>query len=150
MVRTRLLDDLSVDKSAVAVLNFNPYYPSLRSGLGDRVDVGGQEFINLASNNYLGLRRSKEVATAIANGVMKYGASMCGTPIATGSVDAFSRLEARLAGFVGLEDSTIFPSCYQANAGIFSTVAGKEDAILFDHSAHASLVSGIRTVDARR
>ena len=113
------------------------------------MDVNGQEFINLASNNYLGLAGSKEVATAIVNGVMKYGASMCGTPIATGSVDVFTRLEARLAGFVGLEDSTIFPSCYQANAGIFSTVAGREDVILFDHSAHASLLSGIRAAGCK-
>ena len=149
MTATRLLDGLSVDKSAVVTLNFNPYYRSLRSGLGDPVDVDGQEFINLTSNNYLGIAGSEEVKMAIMNGVVKYGASMCGTPIATGSVDAFSRLETRLARFVGLEDSTIFPSCYQANAGIFSTVAGKEDAILFDHYAHASLVTGIRTVGCR-
>jgi len=50
---------------------------------------------------------------------------------------------------VGLEDSTIFPSCYQANVGIFPAVAGKEDVILFDHYAHASLVTGIRTVGCR-
>jgi 7-keto-8-aminopelargonate synthetase-like enzyme len=143
------LEQLTIDKSIAETLNFNPYYQVLRSGLGDPIRVGGEEFINLASNNYLGIGSSDRVKKAMIDGVQRYGVSMCGTPIATGYVDAFARLERRLAGFVGLKDSTVFPSCYQANLGVFSAIAGKEDAIIFDHYAHSSLVSGIRAVGCR-
>jgi 7-keto-8-aminopelargonate synthetase-like enzyme len=149
MGSTRYLDQLTIDKSAAETLSFNPYYPILRSSLGDPISVNGQEFINLASNNYLGIAGSERVRHAMMDGVAKYGASMCGTPIATGYVDIFSRVEERLARFVGLEASTVFPSCYQANAGVFPAIAAKDDVILFDHYAHASLLSGVKAVGCR-
>jgi 7-keto-8-aminopelargonate synthetase-like enzyme len=149
MSTDRYFDQLSIDKSVAERLNFNPYYPRFLSGLGDPIIVNGEKFIDLASNNYLGIAGSDKVKKAMIEGVTRYGASMCGTPIATGSVDAFSRVEARLAKFVGLEASTLFPSCYQANVGIFSAIAKREDVILFDHYAHASLIHGIRSAGCR-
>ena len=149
MSKRGYLDQLTIDKSTAETLGFNPYYQVLRSGLGDPICIGGEEFIDLAANNYLGLGSSERIKEAMIHGVQRYGPSLCGTPIATGYVDAFARVERRLAAFVGLEDSTIFPSCYQANLGVFSVIARKEDTILFDHYAHSSLVSGIRSAGCK-
>jgi 7-keto-8-aminopelargonate synthetase-like enzyme len=149
MNRATYLNQLIIDKSVAEKLSFNPYYPIFQSGLGDPIIVNGKELVNLASNNYLGIAGSERVKTAVIEGVRRYGVCMCGTPIATGYVDAFSRVEGRLAEFVGLEATTLFPSCYQANVGIFSTLAKKEDVILFDHYAHASLITGVRSVGCR-
>ncbi|KPJ89445.1 MAG: aminotransferase [Spirochaetes bacterium DG_61] len=149
MNREKYYNELIIDKSLADKLNFNPYYPILHSGLSDPLIVNGQEFINLASNNYLGIACDKRIKKAMIKGVERYGASMCGTPIATGYVDIFKKVEERLSKFVGLDDSTIFPSCYQANMGIFSVLLKKEDAIIVDHYAHNSLVSGILSVGCK-
>jgi glycine C-acetyltransferase len=149
MTREQYFTHLTIDKSLAEKLNFNPYYPVLESGLYDPLIVNGEEFINLASNNYLGIAGDDRIKNAIIEGVRTYGASMCGTPIATGYVDKFKKTEATLAKFVGLEDATIFPSCYQANVGIFSVLATKEDVIVIDHYAHNSLISGVKTIGCR-
>jgi len=140
---------LTIDKSVAEKLNFNPYYPVIESGLEDPLIMNGDRFINLASNNYLGIACDQRIKRAMIEGVEKYGASMCGTPIATGYVDVFGRVERRLADFVGLEDATLFPSCYQANAGIFSVLVERADAIVVDHYAHSSLIGGVKTAGCR-
>jgi len=140
---------LSIDMSLADRLNYNPYYNCIASDLKSNVIIHGQEFIDLASNNYLGLAGDIRVKQAILETVDKYGASMCGTPIATGYADIFRRVEHKLSEFVGLEAATIFPSCYQANTGLFSKIAGKEDLIIIDHYAHASLIEGVRSVGCK-
>lgn len=140
--QTRILDD-SVAREA----GFNPYYPVIQSGLDDPVIIGGKPFINLASNNYLGLASDTRLADAAVEGIRKYGVSMCATPIASGYSDLYRQAEEALAEFIRLEDSLIFSSCYQANNGLFKVIAGRGDIILFDRFAHASLVEGIRSAD---
>lgn len=144
MERDNFYDSLNVDKSLADKYDFNPYYCSIESGLDDPIIIDGKEFINLASNNYLGLAADKRVSQAIALAAARYGASMCGTPIATGSMVILKRLEQRLARFVGLQDSIIFPSGYQANSALFLSLAKTDDLIIIDHYAHASLVQGVR------
>lgn len=144
MKRVDFYSSLDIDLSLAHKYDFNPYYCSIESSLSDPLIIDGKEFINLASNNYLGLAADKRVAQAIAQAAEKYGASMCGTPIATGSMVILQRLEQRLARFVGLEDSIIFPSGYQANCSLFLSLAQAEDLIIIDHYAHASLVQGVR------
>ncbi|MBF0523139.1 MAG: aminotransferase class I/II-fold pyridoxal phosphate-dependent enzyme [Candidatus Omnitrophica bacterium] len=140
---------LEVDKSLTVKYDFNPYYCGIGSSLDDPIIVDGKEFINLASNNYLGLAADKRVIHAIVEAAKEYGASMCGTPIATGSMLLFKRLESRLSEFVGLEDSVIFPSGYQANCALFVSLAQPGDLILIDHYAHASLIQGVRLSGAK-
>lgn len=144
MERDDFYANLNVDKSLAYKYDFNPYYCSIESSLDDRLIIDGKEFINLASNNYLGLAADKRVIKAIVDAVQKYGASMCGTPIATGSMVILKRLEQRLAGFLGLEDSVIFPSGYQANCAVFPVLVRPDDMIIIDHYAHASLIQGVR------
>jgi 7-keto-8-aminopelargonate synthetase-like enzyme len=140
---------LRLDESLVEKAGFNPYYRHIQSGLDDAIVIDGQNYINLAANNYLGLANDARVKKAIAVAVEKYGASLCGTPIATGCIDLYARLEKRLAQFVGLEDAILLPSCYQANNGLFTAVAAKDDVILIDHFAHSSLVQGARSVGCK-
>lgn len=138
-----------LDESLVETIGFNPYYLELQSGLDDRIVIKGREYINLASNNYLGLATDTRVKKAIIQAVEKYGASLCGTPISTGYTDLYQSMEQRLSSFVGLEDTILLPSCYQANNGLFTAIAGKEDLIIIDRFAHSSLIQGIMAVGCK-
>jgi glycine C-acetyltransferase len=94
-------------KALMDEVNFNPYY--------NVVNVG--DYIDLASNNYLGLAWSEETKNAAMDAISRYGTSMCDSVITNGYIDLFRTAERRLADFVGLDDALIFPSCYQANTG---------------------------------
>ncbi|HWQ40674.1 MAG TPA: pyridoxal phosphate-dependent aminotransferase family protein [Desulfosporosinus sp.] len=139
----------SLDESLAKVTDFNPYYQRIDSGLDRKIRVNGHEMIDLASNNYLGLATDGRVKQAAMEAVQKYGVSLCGTPIATGYLDLYQRLEKKLSCFVGLEETIILPSCYQANNGLFSCIAGPQDLIVVDRLAHSSLIQGIKSVGCK-
>lgn len=105
--------------------------------------------VNLAANNYLGLADDERVKNAQKRAIDAYGASLCGTPIATGTTDLALACEAALNRFVGLEAGMVFPSCYQANVGVFGAFVTPDDALLFDHYCHASLVQGMQSTRAK-
>lgn len=128
---------------------FNPFYPQIQSALDDPLMIEGKEFINLASNNYLGLSNDPRMVGAAIDGLIEFGVSMCSTPIAAGYSQLFRRTEIAISNFLGLEDTLIFPSCYQANNGLFQAIADPGDLILVDRFAHSSLVEGIKTVGCR-
>ncbi len=142
-------DRLKVDKSIAHNTGFNPYYSRLQSGLTDPIVIEDKEFINLASNNYLGLAADERVKTGAIEAIERYGVSLCGTPVATGYLELYCKLEEKLSEFLGLESTVILPSCYQANNGLFCAIAGKEDIILVDHYAHSSLIQGIKAVGCK-
>lgn len=149
MVRENIMERLRVEESLVEQTGFNPYYIEINSGLENRLLAKGQSFINLASNNYLGLAADERVKEAAIRAVEKYGVSLCGTPIATGYIDLYKKLEQELSSFIGLEDAIILPSCYQANNGLFLALARKEDLIIVDRNAHSSLIQGIKAVGCK-
>lgn len=140
---------LQVDETPAERIGFNPYYPRLEAGLNEPLRIDGRDMIDLASNNYLGLACDRRVTQAITTAVEAFGASLCGTPIATGSFSLFRRLEHELAAFVGLPAATILPSGYQANNGLFSAIADRNDVFVIDHFAHSSLVQGVRAVGGK-
>ena len=123
-------------KALIEEMNFNPYYNV----------VNGDNYIDLASNNYLGLAKAETVKKAAMAAIDKYGTSMCGSPVANGYINLFRVTERRLAEFLGTDDALIFPSCYQANTGIFTALAGDEDHIIVDTRAHSSIMQGIKGV----
>ena len=141
----RFYKDRVLDDTVAREAGFNPYYPLIQSRLGDPVIIDGKPYVNLASNNYLGLADDSRLADAAIEAIRKYGVSMCATPVASGYSDLFREAEIALSGFTGLEASLIFPSCYQANNGLFKAIAGPDDMFLFDRSAHSSLVEGVRS-----
>ncbi|EGW37767.1 pyridoxal phosphate-dependent aminotransferase family protein [Desulfosporosinus sp. OT] len=139
----------SLDERLVEVAGHNPYYQRIDSGLNEIILVNEQTMIDLASNNYLGLATDERVKLAAVQAVQKYGVSLCGTPIATGYSDLYQRLEGKLANFVGLEETILLPTCYQANNGLFSSISGPQDLIVVDRCAHSSLIQGIKAAGCK-
>lgn len=130
---------LSADMEIIKKIGFNPYYGTEHNG-----------FIDMSSNDYLGLRNHPLAITEAKKALDKYGLSMCGTPIACGYSKLFAAAEMRLSEFVMLEAAIIFPSCYQANNGIFSALCNENDLIIFDKYSHSSLIQGIFSCKAKK
>jgi 7-keto-8-aminopelargonate synthetase-like enzyme len=138
-----------LDEEVALKAGFNPYYKLLGSSLGDPVVINGREYINLASNNYLGLSNHPDMIQAAIEGIREYGVSMCATPVAAGYSELFREAESALSEFVALDDAVIFPSCYQANNGLFQAITGPDDIVVVDRCVHSSLVEGIRTAGCK-
>jgi glycine C-acetyltransferase len=102
------------------------------------------EVINLCSNNYLGLSSHPEVLKAAHEGLETRGYGMSSVRFICGTQDIHRELERKLSRFLGTEDTILFPSCMDANAGVFEAILGADDVIIADRLVHASLVDGIR------
>ena len=144
-----LKERIEYDDSVIRNIGYNPYYVSISSGQNDPLLVNGKEVINLATNNYLGLSNDDRLKETYIETIKKYGVSMCATPIAGGYTELFEQTQVKLSNFIGVESVLLYPSCYQANNGIFLAVARKDDLILFDRFAHSSLIQGIRSVGCK-
>lgn len=111
---------------------------------------GGQEVLNFCANNYLGLAGSVRLAEAAKAALDRYGYGLASVRFICGTQEEHKQLEARIAGFLGFEDSILYSSCFDANAGLFETLLGEEDAVISDALNHASIIDGIRLCKARR
>ena len=141
-----LLQRLDVDLHLADELQYNPYYPEIEGRKDGKVKIGDRWLIDFASNDYLGLASSNDLKRVYFDAISRYGVSLCGTPIAAGGNRLLQEMERQFAEFVGCEDAMAFPSCYQANVALFRALCTKEDVILIDHFAHASLVEGVKAV----
>jgi glycine C-acetyltransferase len=117
---------------------------------GAEVEVGGEEMVNFCANNYLGLANHPEIVAAAAEGLRTHGFGMASVRFICGTQDLHKQLERRLADFLGMDDTILYGSCFDANAGIFETLLGPEDAVISDALNHASIIDGIRLCKARR
>ncbi|PLX33477.1 MAG: aminotransferase [Ignavibacteria bacterium] len=144
------LERTTITEEVLELLDYETYYISIGSDLGDHLLVNRRNAINLATNNYLGLANDPRIKAAYIAAIEKYGISMCATPIAGGYTDQFEAVDAALSPFIGAECLLIYPSCYQANNGLFSAIATKDDLVLFDRCAHSSLIQGIQPVGCRK
>jgi len=104
--------------------------------------------INLCANNYLGLSSHPEVVAAAHAALDERGYGMSSVRFICGTQDIHRELENKLSEFLGTEDTILFPSCLDANAGLFEAVLGPEDVIISDRLVHASIVDGIRLCKA--
>lgn len=103
-----------------------------------------RQVINLCSNNYLGLSSHPEVVAAAHRGLDERGYGMSSVRFICGTQDTHRELEHALTRFLGTEDTILFPSCMDANAGIFEAVLGEQDVMIADRLVHASIVDGMR------
>ncbi|MAC73245.1 MAG: glycine C-acetyltransferase, partial [Marinovum sp.] len=110
----------------------------------------GQEVINLCANNYLGLADDPAVIAAAHKALDRAGFGMASVRFICGTQADHKTLEQRIAAFFGKEDCILYPSCFDANAGLFETLLGPEDAIISDALNHASIIDGIRLSKAQR
>ena len=106
--------------------------------------------INLCANNYLGLSNHPAMIEAAKDALDRYGFGMSSVRFICGTQDPHKRLERRLSEFLGTEDTILFPSCFDANAGLFETLLGAEDAVISDSLNHASIIDGVRLCKAER
>ena len=118
---------------------------------GARVGVaGGAEVLNLCANNYLGLAQHPEVNAAAARGLQEWGYGMASVRFICGTQTLHKQLEVKLSEFLGMQDTILYPSCFDANGGLFETLLGAEDAVISDELNHASIIDGVRLSKARR
>lgn len=104
--------------------------------------------INICANNYLGLSSHPEVIKAAHEGLDSRGYGMSSVRFICGTQDIHRELEEKMTKFLGTEDTILFPSCMDANAGVFEAILTSEDVIISDRLVHASLVDGIRLAPA--
>ena len=110
----------------------------------------GEAAINLCANNYLGLSDNADIVAAAQGALGEFGFGMSSVRFICGTQSPHKRLEARIAGFLGMEDAILYSSCFNANAGLFETLLGEEDAIISDALNHASIIDGVRLCKAKR
>ena len=104
--------------------------------------------INICANNYLGLSSHPEVVKAAHAGLDSHGYGMSSVRFICGTQDIHRKLEKMVTEFLGTEDTILFPSCMDANAGVFEAVLTKDDVMISDRLVHASIVDGIRLCSA--
>ncbi|BDR20381.1 glycine C-acetyltransferase [Vibrio diabolicus] len=110
----------------------------------------GEEVLNFCANNYLGLANHPALIESGKAGMDEHGFGMASVRFICGTQDIHKELEQKLSKFLGKEDTILYTSCFDANAGLFETILGKEDAIISDALNHASIIDGVRLCKAMR
>jgi glycine C-acetyltransferase len=114
------------------------------------VGVAGREVLNFCANNYLGLADHPEVVAAAKEALDRWGFGMASVRFICGTQEVHKELESRLSEFLGMEDTVLYSSCFDANGGVFETLLDAQDAVISDALNHASIIDGIRLSKAQR
>jgi glycine C-acetyltransferase len=114
------------------------------------IEVGGKKLLNFCANNYLGLADNDELRQAAKAALDRYGYGMASVRFICGTQEEHKQLEARISAFLGMEDTILYGSCFDANGGLFETLLGEEDAVISDALNHASIIDGVRLSKAKR
>ena len=118
---------------------------------GARISLArGVEVINLCANNYLGLSGTQELVDASKQGLEQWGYGLSSVRFICGTQKLHKDLELKVSEFLGTDDTILYSSCFDANAGLFETLLGPGDAVISDELNHASIIDGIRLCKARR
>ena len=110
----------------------------------------GAQVLNFCANNYLGLANHPDLIEAAKAGLGAHGFGMASVRFICGTQDIHKILENKLSDFLGMQDTILYSSCFDANAGLFETLLGAEDAIIADALNHASIIDGVRLCKAKR
>jgi glycine C-acetyltransferase len=111
---------------------------------------GGRRVLNMCANNYLGLADHPALLAAAKEALDTHGFGMASVRFICGTQDIHKELEGALTKFLGTEDTILYPSCFDANGGLFETLLSDKDAIISDELNHASIIDGIRLCKAQR
>eukprot|EP00045_Choanoeca_perplexa_P015228 m.186546 g.186546 ORF g.186546 m.186546 type:complete len:433 (-) comp16921_c0_seq1:1493-2791(-) len=116
------------------------------------IQVNSQEgyVLNFCANNYLGLADNPEVIQAAKDALDSHGNGLASVRFICGTQDIHKDLEAKISQFHGVDDTILYASCFDANAAIFETLLGPEDAVFSDELNHASIIDGIRLCKAQK
>ena len=110
----------------------------------------GRELLNMCANNYLGLAQHPSVQQAASDALEHWGYGMASVRFICGTQSIHKELEDRLSKFLGMQDTILYNSCWDANGGLFETILTAEDAIISDELNHASIIDGVRLCKAQR
>ena len=110
----------------------------------------GGQVLNLCANNYLGLAQHPEVNAAARKALEEWGFGMASVRFICGTQTLHKELEEALSEFLGMDDTILYPSCFDANGGLFETLLGEKDAVISDELNHASIIDGVRLCKAKR
>ena len=111
---------------------------------------GGKDVVILCANNYLGLADDPRVIAAARAALDRWGYGMASVRFICGTQEQHKELEHDIASFLGMDDSILYSSCFDANGGLFETLLGAEDAVISDELNHASIIDGVRLSKAQR
>lgn len=114
------------------------------------INANGKTVLNFCANNYLGLSNDARLKQAAIRTLETHGFGMSSVRFICGTQDIHKQLERVIADYYSLEDSILFPSGFDANAGFFEAVFGPEDAVISDALNHASIIDGIRLCKAQK
>jgi glycine C-acetyltransferase len=112
--------------------------------------TGGKRVLNMCANNYLGLADHPALIAAAKEALDTHGFGMASVRFICGTQDIHKELEAALTKFLGTEETILYPSCFDANGGLFETLLTDQDAVISDELNHASIIDGIRLCKAQR
>lgn len=147
----RFFEHLSQETEQLKIENLFKHERALGSAQSSDVKgVEGEHFINMCANNYLGLANHPAIVQAAKDTMDQYGFGLASVRFICGTQDLHLKLEKRISDFVGMPDAILYSSCFDANAGLFETLLGPEDAIISDSLNHASIIDGVRLCKAKR
>ncbi len=115
-----------------------------------RIQTVEGEALNLCANNYLGLANHPDIIRAAKDALDRYGYGMASVRFICGTQEVHKNLEERVAKFLETEDTILYSSCFDANAGLFETLLDEKDAVISDRLNHASIIDGVRLCKAQR
>ena len=123
---------------------------AITSAQGAHITINGEPFLNFCSNNYLGLANHPRIVDAARVSLNEHGYGLSSVRFICGTQDIHVQLEAELSRFLQREATILFPSCFDANGGVFEVLMKEQDAIISDELNHASIIDGIRLSKAQR
>jgi glycine C-acetyltransferase len=149
-----LLDQITAELEIIRSQNLWKTERSITSPQSAHIVVAqngkSREVLNLCANNYLGLADHPDLIAAAKEALDTHGLGMASVRFICGTSDLHRQLEATIADYLGMEDSILYPACFDANGGVFEPLFGEEDAIVSDSLNHASIIDGIRLSKAKR
>jgi glycine C-acetyltransferase len=122
----------------------------IESAQGAEIIVKGKKCLNFCANNYLGLSSHPDLIKASHEEIDRRGYGLSSVRFICGTQDIHKELEKKVSEFLGMEDTILFSSCFDANGGVFEPLLGEDDAIISDALNHASIIDGIRLCNAQR
>lgn len=118
---------------------------------GGRIDTtAGRNVLNMCANNYLGLASSRALADAAKDAMDRWGYGLSSVRFICGTQALHRQLEEKLSSFLGMEDTILYSSCFDANGGLFEALLDERDAVISDALNHASIIDGVRLCKAKR
>jgi len=114
------------------------------------IKVAAGEVLNMCANNYLGLSDDPRIVEAAHKALDEWGYGLSSVRFICGTQEIHKELEKKISQFLGMEDTILYTSCFDANGGLFETILAEEDAVISDELNHASIIDGVRLCKAQR